>query len=59
MNEFVRKTSRPLGPQEARRLGHPEGRIGPQRGAELGDGKVERRVRQRHALAGRLDEREA
>ncbi len=46
------------GTQQPRRLRHPEVRIGPDRGAVLRDGEVERRVRQRHPLAGCLDQRE-
>ena len=44
--------------QEPRRFRHPERRIGPERGAEFGDGEVERGVGQRHALARCLHQRE-
>ena len=48
----------PARAEQAGRLGDPEGGVGPEGGAELRDRQVEGCIRQRDALAGRLDQRE-
>ena len=55
---LTRKTSSPPGPQQPRRLRDPAVGVAPDRGAVLRDGEVEARVRQRHVLGARLDQRE-
>ena len=52
-------TSSPLGAQQARGLGDPQGGIAPDRRAVLGEREVERVVRQRHVLGVRLDQLQA
>ena len=46
------------GSKQARCLGDPEIRVGPDRRAVLGEGEVERGVRKRHGLGDGFDERE-
>jgi hypothetical protein len=46
------------GAQQPRRLRDPPVRVGPDRGAVLREGEVERRVRKRDALADTLEQRE-
>ena len=45
-------------PQEPRRFGDPQVGVAPDRGAVLGERDVEARVRKRHVLGRRLDQRE-
>ena len=54
----MRKTSRPPGRSSRAASGIHFVGVGPERGAVLREREVERRVRQRHGLARRLDERE-
>ena len=56
--EFVRKTSRPPGRSSRAASGIHCVRVGPERRAVLREREIERRIRQRHRLGRRLDERE-